>query len=364
MVTHLATAEATANIAVVKYWGKRDEKFILPTESSLSFTMDDQLKTRTTVMFSPLFKQDELWLNGQSINLKESEAAERLQQLDLIRKQAGLTHRARIVSMNCFPTAAGFASSAAGMAALAVAASKAAGLNLSPRELSILARMGSGSACRSVLGGCVEWKRGQKADGTDSFAEQIAPASHWPELRNVIAIVDAGKKKVPSRAGMRQTVLTSSLYKARLAYVPALLEKMKQAILARDFPTFGELTMRESSSMHAVMLDTWPPILYLNEWSKQVMYAVGEYNEHNGEVQAAYTFDAGPNAHIFTTADRVDALTKRIKEIEGVVKIMTCTVGEGPRVISKPNEHLLNPHTGQVRVHSYDEKSRRIQVEA
>ena len=106
----LVTAEGTANIAVIKYWGKRDEKLILPTNSSLSFTMDEQLKTRTTVMFSDKFTADEFWLNGQKMDLTDKETAERLQQLDVIHKKAGITAKARIVSLNCFPTAAGFAS--------------------------------------------------------------------------------------------------------------------------------------------------------------------------------------------------------------------------------------------------------------
>src|SRR3989344_2140028 len=214
------------------------------------------------------------------MDLSNKETAERMQQLDVIRAKAGTKAKAKIVSYNSFPTAAGFASSAAGLAALACAASKAAGLNLDSRELSILARLGGGSACRSVLGGFVEWKRGENADGSDSCAVQIAPATHWPELRNVIAIVDAGKKKVSSREGMRQTVDTSVLFKARLAYLPKLIADMKNAVLAKDFPAFAELTMRESSNMHAVMLDTWPAITYLNEWSKEIMSSVHVLNSN------------------------------------------------------------------------------------
>ena len=234
----LATFEATANIAVAKYWGKRDEKLILPKEGSLSFTMDDQLKTRTSVLFSPALKEDEFWLNGKKMDMADKDTAERLQQIEIIRQKAGIKDKAKIVSLNCFPTAAGFASSAAGLAALACAASKAAGLDLSTEELSILARLGSGSACRSVLGGFVEWKKGIKPDGSDSYAEQIAPASRWPELRNVIAIGDSGKKKVSSRAGMKQTVATSALYPARLAYMPKLITDMKAAV-AQHAQTIG-----------------------------------------------------------------------------------------------------------------------------
>ncbi len=347
-----ATVEATPNIAVVKYWGKRDEKLILPTNPSLSFTMDETLCTRTTALFSPKFKQDELTLNGQKMDLQDKETAERFGMLELIRQKAGIRHKAKIASINGFPTAAGFASSAAGMAALACAASKAAGLDLSAKELSILARMGSGSACRSVMGGCVEWLAGKKPDGSDSYAEQVAPASHWPSLRNVIAVTDATKKKISSRAGMKQTIATSALYPARLAYIPGLMKDIKAAILAKDFAKFGELTMRESSNMHAVMLDTWPPIAYLNDISKDIMYAVSEYNQSAGSIKAAYTFDAGPNAHVYTTDDQVAGVKKMLQGIDGVKQVIVCKVGSGPRYLQ--SGHLLE-EDGTLVPHRYVE---------
>src|SRR3989338_785445 len=161
---HIATCIATPNIAVIKYWGKRDDELILPQTSSMSFTMDETLSTTTTVMFSDKFAKDEAWLGGEKLD--EKQAGEIIKVLDLARKKAAPDKgklRARFVSKNNFPTAAGFASSAAGMAALACAAANALSLNLDSKELSILSRQGSGSACRSVLGGFVEWKRGEKA---------------------------------------------------------------------------------------------------------------------------------------------------------------------------------------------------------
>jgi len=355
----ISTCEATANIAVVKYWGKRDEKLILPQEGSLSFTMDEQLKTRTTVAFDPSFTQDELWLNGKKMDLSDKDTAERLQQLDVIREKAGLREKAKIVSVNCFPTAAGFASSAAGLAALACAASKAAGLNLSTKELSILARLGSGSACRSVVGGFVEWKKGEKPDGSDSHAVQIAPHTHWPELRNVIGITDPSKKKVSSRAGMKQTVATSVLYKARLSYLPKLIEEVKKAVLEKNFPAFGEMIMRESNNLHSVMLDTWPPIIYLNDVSRQVIYAIHEWNQAQGEVKAAYTFDAGPNPHVYTTADYAEEIQKLLREIEGIQKTMVCKIGSGPKYLSEG--HLVGSD-GIVREAFFDESKKQLVV--
>ncbi len=354
----ISTVEATANIALVKYWGKRDEKLILPQEGSISVTMDETLKTRTTVMFSEKFAEDEVWLNSKKLDLSDKDTAERMQQLNVIREKAGINTKARVVSLNCFPTAAGFASSAAGMAALACAASKAAGLSLASNELSILSRLGSGSACRSVLGGFVEWKRGVKSDGTDSFAVQIAPHMHWPEIRNVIAVVDQGKKKISSRAGMKQTVATSGLYAKRLQDLPKTLDTVRNAILRKDLPALLEATMRESSNMHAVMLDTWPPIMYLNDISKQVMASIIDFNNAAGEIKAGYTFDAGPNAHVYTVEKHVDEVKKLLTEIEGVQKILVCKAGPGPKYI---NEHLLDSG-GNIREHHYDEASGKIIV--
>jgi len=354
----ISTVEATANIALVKYWGKRDEKLVLPQEGSISVTMDEMLKTRTTVMFSEKFVEDEVWLNGKKLDLTDKETSERMQQLNVIREKAGIKTKAKIVSLNCFPTAAGFASSAAGLAALACAASKAAGLNLSSSELSILARLGSGSACRSVLGGFVEWKRGFKSDGSDSFAVEIAPYSHWPEIRNVIAVVEQGKKKISSRAGMKQTVATSGLYSKRLQDLPKTLNTVRNAILRKDLPTLLEATMRESSNMHAVMLDTWPPIMYLNDVSKQIMASIIEFNNAAGEIKAGYTFDAGPNAHVFTVDKHVSEVKKLLSEIEGVQKIIVCSVGKGPKYV---DEHLIDLN-GSIREHYYDESSGKIIV--
>lgn len=358
----IATAEATANIALVKYWGKRDEKLILPQQGSLSVTMDETLKTRTTVLFSKNLREDEIWLDGKKLNLKDKEIKEKLQQLEIIRKMAKIKDKARIVSINCFPTGAGFASSAAGLAALALAASKAAGLNLSLKELSILARLGSGSACRSVFGGFVEWKRGKKEDGSDSFAVQIAPPEHWPQLRNIIAIVSPKKKKIPSRIAMRQTVATSILYKARLEYLPGLIKRMKKAILEKDFQTLAELTMRESNNLHSVMLDTFPPIIYLTDVSKEIIFKVHEINEKEGKYIAAYTFDAGPQAHIFTLENYVPKIKKVLSQIKGIKKFLICKVGKGPKYIEDEKEFLIDPKTGKIRKHYYDKRKNKIVI--
>ncbi|MDP3742539.1 MAG: diphosphomevalonate decarboxylase [Candidatus Micrarchaeota archaeon] len=359
----IVTVEATPNIAVVKYWGKRDESLILPTNSSISMTVDS-LKTRTSVMFDPSLKKDEFWLNGKKVDLdKNPEAKERLKQLEVIRKRARITHHARIVSINGFPTAAGFASSASGLAALAVAASKAAGLKLDTKQLSILARLGSGSASRSVMGGFVEWQKGEKADGSDSHAIQLANHQHWPQMRLVSAVVNAGKKKLSSRAGMKQTIATSALYRARLEHhLPKVVPEMRRAIAHKDFATFADITMRESNSLHSVMADTWPPIHYMNDASREIVALVHELNEKAGHTIAAYTFDAGPNAHIYTLAQNVDKVKRMLKQVKAVKKVVVSKPGPGPVELTKPTDHLIDPETGRVRKHSFNEKRQEIIV--
>ncbi len=355
----ISTVEATPNIAVVKYWGKRDEKLILPQEGSISATMDETLRTRTTVVFDESFKQDEAWLNGKK--LEDRELGEISRMLDIIRQAGKTKMRAKMASLNCFPTAAGFASSASGMAALACAGTAALGLKLTARELSIIARQGSGSACRSVLGGWVEWKRGAKTDGSDSYAEQIADENHWPEIRNVIAITEKKKKKVSSRAGMKQTVDTSSLFQKRIADLPKVLGAMRTAIRKRDLESFLGITMKESSNMHAVMLDTWPPILYLNDISREIIYAVQDYNAAKGTLEAGYTFDAGPNAHVYTTEKSVPEVKSLLSEIEGVEKVMVCKVGSGPKQLKDEKDGLIGKN-GEVKPHKYDEASGKIVI--
>jgi len=324
---------ATPNIAVVKYWGKRDNSLNLPDNGSISVTMDESLRTITTVEFDSSLREDLLTLNGKPAMQAETERASRV--LNAIRKEAGIRTKAKVSSNNNFPTAAGIASSASGFAALACAGADAANLKANSKQLSMFARLGSGSACRSVLGGFVEWNMGKKKDGSDSYAIQIAPASHWKEIRNVIAITNPERKKIGSAHGMEITAKTSKLYPERVRLNPRIIGMMKRAIMARDLEDFLTLTMRESSHMHAVMLDSFPPIIYLNDISREIMRAVLEYNESKGKICAGYTFDAGPNAHVYTTAKYENEIRKLLSEISGVQKIMVSKPGNGPRKLNE-----------------------------
>jgi len=208
-----------------------------------------------------------------------------------------------ISSYNTFPTAAGLASSAAGYAALVAALTQLFNAKEEyPGQLTTIARQGSGSACRSLYGGFVAWRMGgEKPDWSDSLAEQVADEKHWPEIRAVILVVSDAKKDTSSTAGMSTSVATSKLLAHRAAtVVDERMQIIEKAFLEKDFETFGQVTMADSNQFHATCLDTYPPIFYMNDISKSVIRIVHAYNAWAGEIRAAYTFDAGPNAVLYT----------------------------------------------------------------
>ncbi|KAK9448896.1 GHMP kinase [Limtongia smithiae] len=312
MVEQVYTASTTApvNIAILKYWGKRDTKLNLPTNSSISVTLSqDDLRTHTTAAASSSFTEDELWLNGKRESVEGPRISACFSELRALRKalenaDAALpplsTYKLRIVSENNFPTAAGLASSAAGFAALVRAVADLYELPQDPEALSRIARQGSGSACRSLFGGYVAWEMGVEADGSDSRAVEIAPQEFWPDMKAAILVVSARKKETASTTGMQTTAKTSSLFQHRInVVVPERFKEMSKAILEKDFETLGKLTMMDSNQFHAVCLDSSPPVFYLNDVSRIVIGLIERLNSLAGRIVAAYTFDAGPNAVLY-----------------------------------------------------------------
>jgi len=324
----VATASAPVNIATLKYWGKRDTALNLPTNSSMSVTLaQDDLRATTTARAGAEFGADALFLNGkaEAIGKRTQQvlAALRAARAEVERADASAAPLAdlplQIVSNNNFPTAAGLASSAAGFAALVKAVALLYALPQSPSELSVLARQGSGSACRSMFGGYVAWEMGARADGSDSRAVEIAPVQHWPEMRALILVVSAEKKDVSSTAGMQVTVHTSSLFQERVRnVVPRRFDEMAESIRARDFATFADLTMRDSNQFHAVCLDSSPPIFYMNDVSRAAIRTVEQINERAGRPIAAYTFDAGPNCVIYYLEENEAPVLAGLSVLTGV----------------------------------------------
>ncbi|KAM5138579.1 diphosphomevalonate decarboxylase [Mantella aurantiaca] len=312
------------NIAVIKYWGKRDEDLILPINSSLSVTLHtDQLKTTTTIITDRDFTADRIWLNGKEEDIHQPRLQRCLREIRrLARKRRShdtkddgvsriLNDKIHICSVNNFPTAAGLASSAAGYACLVYSLARLYGVEA---ELSGVARQGSGSACRSMYGGFVQWVMGDQEDGRDSLAQQVEAESHWPELRILILVVSAEKKHVGSTAGMQTSVETSPLLKMRAeSVVPGRMAAMIESIRKKDFESFGQLTMKDSNQFHATCLDTFPPIFYLNTVSQRIISLVHRYNAHYGHTKVAYSFDAGPNAVLFMLEPTVDEFVEVVK---------------------------------------------------
>ena len=332
-VPRSAGYEAAPNIALVKYWGMRDERLVLPHNSSLSMTVS-QLTTRTWVRFVPSLPSDQFWLNGRPADAGPRQGA--VDFLDIIRDEAGISLFAEVRSRNNFPTASGLASSASGFAALAGAASTAAGLHLSPRELSRLARRGSGSASRSIFGGFVEWQAGFRPDGRDCYARPVLPPNHWPELRDVVVLVgDAPEKSVRSARAMQETVRTSPYYAERLRTVPGRLAAIRRALRTRASDRFLELVIDECDDFRRVCETTVPSLDYLTTTSRAVLAAVLDLNRQAGHPIAGYTHDAGAHVHVFTFREYVPAVRGRLKRVPGVAETRVLSPGPAARPIHR-----------------------------
>ena len=326
-----ATYEAPPNIALVKYWGVRDRERTIPYNSSISVTLD-RLRSRTTVRFEPDLPDDRVELNGAVATGAPREDVVRF--LDRVRDLAQVTDRASVRSHNNFPTASGLASSASGFAALTGAATAALGLSLSGRELSRLARLGSGSASRSVFGGFVEWRAGTRPDGRDCYARPLFGPDHWPALVDLVAIVkSAPVKEVRSADAMQATVTTSPVYRRRLAEIPNRLRKMRAAIGARDPRRLFPLVMEECDSFREVCETTRPSLDYLTTASRAILGEVRAVNREAGRPVAAYTHDAGAHVHVFTLARDVRTVRRRLARLPGVERTQLLRPGPGGHLV-------------------------------
>ena len=319
-----ATAIANSNIAFIKYWGNRDEALRLPVNASLSMNLAG-LFTQTRVSFDPSHPSDSLDLNNAPVQGPALDRVVRF--LDNVRALSGSQLYARVTSSNNFPIGAGIASSAAAFAALALAASTAAGLQLSEPQLSRLARRGSGSACRSIPGGFVEWQPG--ATEEESFAFSIAPASHW-DLVDCIAVLASGHKSVGSTEG-HAAAPTSPLQPARVADTPRRIAIARRAILDRDFSTFAEIVEADSNIMHAVMMTSQPALFYWEPASLQLIKTIPGWRKDG--LQCCYTLDAGPNVHVLCPKAYAAEVTALLTQIAGVQYVLNASAG--------PAAHLL-----------------------
>lgn len=302
------TGQASVNIALSKYWGKRDTELNLPINSSLSVSLPG-LGTHTRLQ--PIGgNTDLITLNDQPLEATDPFASRLSRFLDYFR--ATPDSRYEITTYNSVPTAAGLASSASGYAALVLALNDCHNWQLSKHQLSLLARLGSGSASRSIYEGFVIWHKGQQADGLDSFAEAID--CHWPEFCIGLLEIDLKEKKVGSTLGMQQTVDHCALYRAWPDKAEQDVIDIHQAVLSKDFSALGQLSENNALSMHATMIATWPPILYWQPESVEAMHKIWQLRADGVEVY--FTMDAGPNLKLLMQEKDIPTLQASFPEMK------------------------------------------------
>lgn len=327
-----ATAIANANIALAKYWGKRDKKLILPQNGSISMTCQG-MSTVTTVDFSEKYKEHKIFINDEEFRKDEKDIHGHL---DRICRLAGQKQKAKVISKSNFPVAAGLASSASGFAALTMAAAGALGLRLSSKELSILTRQGSGSACRSIFGGFAEWRRGKKPDGSDSYAENIIDKNGWRKFRMIVTILSKAKKETSSRVGMSQTVENCPFYGGWLETIEEDLKIIRKAVLQKDFTKLGVQAEHNCLKMHSLMISTKPSIIYWKPSTIEIIQNVIDWRRQG--LECYFTIDAGPNVKVLCLEKNEKEANKRLMALKGVIKTMICRPGDGAKLI---NKHLF-----------------------
>ncbi len=318
------TAIAHPNIAFIKYWGNRDDALRLPLNGSISMNLSG-LESRTTVQFDAGLDQDVFDLNGAG---QSGASLQRVSQfLDHVRRLSGSTTYAKVSSTNNFPTGAGIASSASAFAALALAASKAAGLDMTQNDLSRLARLGSGSACRSVPDGFVEWLPGE--DDANSYAVSIAPKDHW-DLVDAVAVISQEHKPIGSSAG-HTLAHTSPLNAQRVHDAPERLKACREALLQRDFARFADVVELDSNYMHAVMRTSNPPLVYWEPATEALLWQVWQWRKQGHAVCA--TVDAGPNVHVLALKSELEWLQNSLLELPGVKTVLVAEPADGARLV-------------------------------
>jgi diphosphomevalonate decarboxylase len=318
------TARANPNIAFIKYWGNKDNGLRLPANGSISMNLDE-LETCTTVIFEESLHSDDVKINGKTAGRKA--AIRVITMLNEVRGLAGIRFFARVDSRNNFPVGAGIASSASAFAALAMASTRAAGLQMNEADLSRLARRSSGSACRSIPGGFVEWIAGTGDE--DSYAISIAPPGYW-DLADCIAIISSEQKVVGSTEG-HALAPTSPLQDARVRDAPRRLDICRKAILARDFEALSEIMESDSNLMHAVMMTSHPPLFYWHPTTLTVMQEIRKARAKG--VPVCYTVDAGPNVHVICSSTAGKDIAKMVTDIPGVREIRLAGVGGSAKIL-------------------------------
>jgi diphosphomevalonate decarboxylase len=310
-----ATAVAHSNIALIKYWGKLPTKGNYPAVPSLSLTLD-ALCTRTQVTFDSTLKQDEFELDGDQ---RLDHSLQRVSNLlDTIRAKADLKHFAKVISSNNFPTASGLASSASGFAALALAATQAAGLKLEPAAVSSIARACSASSARSMFGGWVSLDA-----GADS-AIAMDSGQDW-QVVLIVAITDPGPKALGSTQAMMRCSATSPYYSTWVETAPVLFASARDALHQRDLDSLGQCMEQSTWRMHATMLTAVPAVVYISPTTLAIINEIR--NRRSSTVPAYFTTDAGPHVKVLTLAEHAATVRDWLTRLPGVTDVIICKPG-------------------------------------
>lgn len=304
-------AVAHANIALAKYWGKADLEQNLPAVPSLSLTLSG-LRTVTEVQFDSELKEDRVSLDGEVQTGRPKQRVVEL--LTRARARAGSNVFAQVQSRNEFPTAAGLASSASGFAALALASTRAVGLELSPGEVSSLARRSSASAARSLFGG---WA---SLDANAEQAQSVAPADHFPVVM-IVAETAKGPKAIGSTEGMLHTARTSPFYEGWVAGAPDIYARARRALLEKDLAELGAAMEHSTLAMHASMLAADPALSYLTPTTWSVIERVRQLRSEG--LAAFFTMDAGPHVKVLTSATMAASVMSELQQVPGVLRVAT-----------------------------------------
>lgn len=322
-----AAAFAPINIALVKYWGKRDDELNLPLASSLAVTLAE-LGSLTVVAPEESLDANIMAVNNKPIAGPGLVRVGRV--MRAIRARANTDVRAGIRSVNTVPTAQGLASSSSAFASLAKAASVAYGVEISDEDLSAIARLGSGSASRSIHGGFVAWNRGVNDDGSDSIGQLVAPPEHWP-LRALVCHVDVGKKKISSTEGMRLSRESCSYFDAWIERCRRDFEHCKVAIADRDFKLLADIVETNCLAMHSAMMATEPPLIYWQPATLAIIHAVRRLRSEGAE--CLFTIDAGPSVVVLTSARDVRAVAEHLGRIDGINTITQTRISGGAHIV-------------------------------
>ncbi len=322
------TVRAHSNIAFVKYWGRKDEVLRLPTNGSISMNLSN-LYTTTTIEFDSSLTEDIVVINGSGVK-GEKERVSR--HLDRIRSITQTKTHARVETTNSFPAGTGLSSSASGFAALTVAGLKALNISLSEKETTILARQGSGSACRSIPDGFVEWMDGNTSDS--SFAHSLYAPFHW-NLVDIVAVVSSAKKDIPTSVG--QTFAHSSpFYEERNRHMADKIKECKTLLAERDFNKLGIFSEREALEMHAVMITSWPSLIY---WLPNTIVVMKHIQKWRSEGLSVYfTINTGQDIHVLCEESTADKVESMLKQIEGVSRTIRNMPSKGAYELS---DHLF-----------------------